>query len=206
MHPSWVTYPGSSFSWSLTCYSFESQCVPCRMGTWTMSELNKRMHLQHSWELAHVCWALRSLLDQLAVCAVLCFPWSDLFLTVQEVTQCFTEPVLCVLVPSWRMGVCLGEKSRWSAEGRREPAISDMRMHWGLCTDRNSFIPWVVNLGFGGVGRVGGCSIYVTERELSDAGKGNESPDLLPRGGHSERGRAHREVNPFHPSLESSLC
>ena len=121
-----------------------------------MSELNKRMHLQHSWELAHVCWALRSLLDQLAVCAVLCFPWSDLFLTVQEVTQCFTEPVLCVLVPSWRMGVCLGEKSRRSAEGRREPAISDMRMHWGLCTDRNSFIPWVVNVGFGGVGAGGG--------------------------------------------------
>ena len=37
----------------------------------------------------------------------------------------------------------------------------------------------------------------MTERELSDAGKGNESPDLLPRGGHSERGRAHREVNPL---------
>lgn len=33
----------------------------------------------------------------------------------------------------------------------------------------------------------------MTERELSDAGKGNESPDLLPRGGHSEWGRGHRE-------------
>lgn len=93
------------------------------------------------------------------------------------------------------MGVCLGEKSRRSAEGHREAAISDMRMHWGLGTDRNSFIPWAVNSGLGGAGRgVGGCSIYVTERELSDAGKGNESPDLLPRGGHSERGRAHRRL------------
>ena len=43
----------------------------------------------------------------------------------------------------------------------------------------------------------GGYSIYVTERELSDAGKGNESPDLLPRGGHSEWGRGHREAAPL---------
>lgn len=85
-------------------------------------------------------------------------------------------------------------------DGRRGPTISDMRMHWTL--HRWELIrPLGCKLGVWW----GGYSIYVTECELSDAGKGNESPDLLPRGGHSERGRAHREVNPYHPSLESSF-